>query len=255
MQSGEGGAVPTSSSGPSLGCALRDAGADFFYNSWRVVPLNVVWGIVFLVALAATIAIHPVAGLLVVTVTAIPLAGLARLGGQATRGLDVNFSDSWEPIRQRPRAVVLAGVGFTLAVTVFTLNLIAGFAVGNALGWAFATAAGWGIVTTIGLGFTFWPLLTDPERDTAPSREIARLAALLVVAHPFRIAALSAVLVVLLAASTVAFAALISVSVGYAMLAAARYVLPAADRLEARLVAIGRIPPLRVATDPDEGDE
>jgi hypothetical protein len=247
--------VPTSLGGPSLGGALRAAGADFFYNSWRVVPLNVVWGIAFLVALAATIAVHPVAGMLVVIVTAIPLAGLARLGGRATRGLDVNFSDAWEPIRQRPRAVLLAGLGFPLALTLFTVNVLFGFAMGNAIGWAFATAAGWGLVTTVGLGFTFWPLLADPERDTAASRDIVRLSGLLVLAHPFRIAALSAVLVVLLAASTVAFAALISVSVGYAMLVAARYVPPAADRLEARLVAVGRLAPLRVPTDPDEGDE
>jgi hypothetical protein len=251
MRSGQGG-VDAPPGGPSLAGALRAAGGDFFYNSWRVVPLNVVWGIAFLVALAATVLVNPVVGLVAVVITAIPLAGLARLGGRATRGMDVNFSDGWEPVRMRPRAVLLAGVAFALSFVLFTVNLLMGFALGNAIGWAFATAAGWGLVTAVGLGFTFWPLLTDPERDTAPSIGIARLAGLLVLAHPFRIGALSLALAVLLAASTVAFAALVSVSVGYAMLVAARYVLPAADRLEARLVATGRMAPLRVVPDADE---
>jgi hypothetical protein len=252
---GGGPAVADVAAGPSLGGALRLGATDFFFNSWRIVPLNVLWGVVFLVALGLAVFVHPLAALPVLVLTAIPLAGLARLGSRATRGVSVDFADAWQPIRARPRAVLVAGTGFVLAMVILTLNLLFGFALGNALGWAFATAAGWGLVTAISLGFTVWPLLTDPERDTAPSPAIVRLAGLLVLAHPFRIAALALILGVLLVISAVALAALVSVSVGFAMLVAARYVLPAADRLEARLVALGRLAPLRVPTDPDEGDE
>jgi hypothetical protein len=238
--------------GPSLVGALRAAAGDFFYNSWRVVPLNVLWGVLFLVALGLAILVHPLAAVPVLVPTAIPLAGLARFGGRATRGMGIDFGAAWEPIRARPRAVLVAGLAFVLAVALFTLNLLAGFALGHALGWAFATAAAWGLLTTIGLGYAFWPLLTDPQRDTAGSMAIARLAGLLVLAHPFRIAGLTVVLTALLAVSTVAFAALVSVSVGFAMLVAARYVLPAADRLEARLVALDRLEPLRVEPEEDE---
>ena len=66
-------------------------------------------------------------------------------------------------------------------------------------------------------------------------RERVRLAGLLVLAHPGRMGALSALLVVVLAVSTVIVAAVLTVSVGFAALVACRYVLPAADRLEARL--------------------
>ena len=62
-----------------------------------------------------------------------------------------------------------------------------------------------------------------------------RLAALLAFAHPVRLGALALVLLVILAASTVVFAALVTVSVALCAFIACRYVLPAADRLEARL--------------------
>ena len=238
--------------GPSLGGALRLGATDFFFNSWRIVPLNVLWGVVFLIALGLAVFVHPLAALTVLILTAIPLAGLARLGSRATRGVSVDFADAWEPIRARPRAVLVAGTGFVVVIVILTLNLIFGFALGNALGWAFATAAGWGLVTAISLGFTLWPLLTDPERDTAPSRAIVRLAGLLVLAHPFRIAALALILGVLLVISAVALAALVSVSVGFVMLVAARYVLPAADRLEARLVDLGRLEAMRVPIELDD---
>ena len=157
-------------------------------------PLNVVWGVLLMLALGLVVSRYPLGALALVVVTAIPLAGLARLAGRATRGLDVNLSDGWEPIRTRPRAVMIAGAGFMVATVILTLNLLAGFALGNAVGGAFATAAGWGLVTAVSLGFAFWTLLTDPKRDTASGREIARLAALLVLAYPFRIGALAVIL-------------------------------------------------------------
>ena len=240
------------SSGPSLGGAVRAAVTDFFFNSWRVVPLNVAWGVVFLLALGLGVLVHPLLGLVALCLTAVPLAGLARLAARATRGLGVNLSDAAQPIRARPVAVLLAGVAFVASFAMLTVNLVAGFALGNALGWAFATAAGWGLATGACVACTFWPLLADPERDGASAPAVAKLAAVLVLAHPFRIGVLAVLLVVLLAVSTVAFAALVSVSVAFALLVAARYVLPAADRLEARMVELGRMAPLRIPSDVED---
>jgi hypothetical protein len=55
---------------------------------------------------------------------------------------------------------------------------------------------------------------------------------LLILAAPGRTALLALVLALLLAISTVAFAALLTISIAYANLVAARYLLPLADRLE-----------------------
>ena len=54
-----------------------------------------------------------------------------------------------------------------------------------------------------------------------------------------RLGALTLVLAVILAASTVVFAALLTVSVALCAFIACRYVLPAADRLEAQLARRG----------------
>jgi hypothetical protein len=58
---------------------------------------------------------------------------------------------------------------------------------------------------------------------------------MLALAHPVRMGSLAIVLAAVLAASTVVFAALLSVSVALCAFVTCRYVLPAADRLEARL--------------------
>jgi hypothetical protein len=54
--------------------------------------------------------------------------------------------------------------------------------------------------------------------------------------------ALTAVIVAVLAISTVFFAALFSISVAYVSLVATRYVLPAADRLEGRATKRQTVP-------------
>ncbi len=75
--------------------------------------------------------------------------------------------------------------------------------------------------------------------------------ALLAFAHPVRLGALTLVLALILAASTVVFAALVTVSVALCAFIACRYVLPAADRLEAQLAATGGTGAARRGADPD----
>jgi len=227
---------------PTLRGALRAAASDLYYHSIRVVPVNVLFAAIVLLGIATWAAWGPFAAAVPATLLAVPLAGLARLAANATRGADVNLSDALDPMRRRPAAVLLGGLGFTLAMLVLSVNVVTGLTAGNVVAFAIGTMAFWGIVATLALGFAFWPLLADPQREDRPSSEALRVAALLLVAHPLRIGALTIVLVATLLASMIAFAAIVTVSVGFVMLVAARYVLPASDRLEA---AIGRTPPSR----------
>jgi len=87
------------------------------------------------------------------------------------------------------------------------------------------------------VSIAFWPLLVDPARADRPLRERVQLAGLLVIAYPLRFAVLVGVLAVVGVASFVAFVALVTVSIAYSALVACRWVLPAADRLEAGLAS------------------
>jgi hypothetical protein len=95
--------------------------------------------------------------------------------------------------------------------------------------------AGWGLLAVAAYAVAAWPILTDPARDGMPARHRLRLAGLLLAAFPGRMAALAVLTGVILLFSTIAFAALLSISLSCVALVAARYVLPASDRLEARL--------------------
>ena len=224
---------------PSLGGALRAGASDLFFNSWRAVPVNLVVGAVLILAFVAWANAGLLAGAAVSVLVAPPLAGLFRLGGQATRGLDVNLSDAIDPMRESPVAVLLAGGAFAVATLMLSVNVVTGLLVGGILPWMVSTAAAWGLLAMLVFGFCYWPIAVDPARAGMRPIARARLAALLALAHPVRLAALALVLALILAASTVLFAALLTVSVALCAFIACRYVLPAADRLEAQLQATG----------------
>ena len=224
---------------PTLRGAIRAGASDLFYHSIRVVPANVVVGVGLIVAALAWVRVGPLPALLVLALLGVPLSGLAQLGANATRGRDVNLSDVLDPVRDRPVAVLAAGAGFTLAAFVLAVNVASGVLTGNAVAFALGTLAGWGLLGLFAVGYAFWPLLVDPERAGRPALEALRLAGLLLLAHPVRMVVLALLLTGVLLVSTILFASLLTVSVGFVLLVAARFVLPAADRLEA---ALGRTP-------------
>ena len=234
-------ADPPSASGatlpraPTLAGAVRAGLSDLFFNSWRAVPVNLVFGGVLLLALLASANAGFLAGAAVSVLLGPPLAGLFRLGGQATRGRDVRLSDALDPMREAPLAVLGSAAVFAGTVLVLATNVMTGLLVGGILPWMVSTLAAWGLLAALVLGFTWWPLATDPARAGTSQLARARLAAMLALAHPVRMGALAIVLAAVLAASTVVFAALLSISVALCAFVACRYVLPAADRLEARL--------------------
>jgi uncharacterized membrane protein YesL len=220
---------------PTLGRAIRAGATDLFFNSWRVVPVNLLFGVGLLAVLAVWVAVGSLAAATLASLLAYPIAGVFRLGAMATRSRDVNLSDVVDAWREGPGRIPLAGAAFSFTVLVLVTNLAGGLLTGGVLAWAFATAAFWGLFALLAFGFTFWPLAVDPRRIGVAWRDRVRLAALLLLAHPARMAGLTLALVTLLALSTVVFAAVLTFSLGACALVACRYVLPAADRLEARL--------------------
>jgi hypothetical protein len=227
-------AAPAERSGaPSLGGALRAALSDLYFHSWRLVPANVVWSVVMVVVLAASI-LAPV-GLAFLAVLGIPTAGLFRMSARIARGQAVSFWDSIAAWRVGVGSTLLVGGVLALVAVVLTVNLVSGILTQTLVGWAFATLAFWGLVASWLYAWTAWPILVDPRRAHWPARDRLRLAALLVLAHPVRIGAMGIFLLALLVASSVAIVAILTVSVAIAALVSARYVLPAADRLDARI--------------------
>lgn len=219
---------------PSLGRAFRAALQDGYYHSWRLVPANVLWSAVLLVITALILA-TPIA-IVLLPLLALPTAGMFRITTRIVRGETVSFWDAIDAWRRDVRSTLLVGTGFAAAAVVLASNVVLGLTSGSPLGWGLATFAGWGLVAAWILAWALWPILTDPRRADQPLGARLRLAALLVLAHPIRIALLAVVLGVLLAASAAAVVALAMISLAFAALVASRIVLPAADRLERRLL-------------------
>lgn len=224
-------------SGGGLRSAIRTAAFDFYYQSIRVVPANILWGLALLAVLAVATAGGPLVTLAVAPLLAIPYVGVVRLAALAARGRDVVLSDVSRAYREFGLPALGIGISITLAVALLASNIVVGATMGGLGGWVFATLAASGLLGIWVVGFPMWVLLVDPNRADRPLRDRLRLAVLLVLAAPGRMVTLGGLLLVVLLLSTVAFAALLTISVSYAALVAARYVLPLADRLEAWLVA------------------
>jgi hypothetical protein len=219
---------------PSLRAALRAAATDFYFHSWRLLPANILWAAVVLGILAAALLLPPL--ILLAPLAALPIAGIFRMATRIVRGESVSFWDGLDAWRGEVRPALALGTGLVVALVVLGFNVVSGLVSDGLLGWALATLAFWGLVAAWLYAWVAWPILLDPARVTSPARQRLRLAALLVLAHPLRVGALGLVLLVLCVASAVAMVPLLTVSVAFSALVSARYVLPAADRLEARLV-------------------
>jgi len=219
---------------PSIPHALRAAASDFFYNSWRLVPANIVWGVAF-IAIALLGISAPLLGLVLVPLLALPTVGLFRIAALIARGEAVSLSDGFSAWRRFGGPALATGLVVTVCAVVATWDLLAGLTSNSFVGWVLGTLAAWGLLVVSATTIAFWPLLVDPRRVDRPVRERLRLAGMVVVAYPLRIAALLLVLALVFVGGFVAFAALVTIAVAYSASVACRWVLPAADRLEARL--------------------
>ena len=211
--------------------ALRDASQD----ASRLVPANLVWALVA-VALGSLIAASRVA-LILLPVLAIPTAGVFRVAAGIVRGEPAAFGDAFGAWRTGAMQSVALGAALLVAVEVPAVNIVAALASGSPLGLASATLAGWMLLAVWAYAWVVWPLLADPRRADQSVRYRLRLAGLLLLAHPVRLAILAAALALFLAVSAITVVPLVTVSVSLAALAAGRAVLPASDALERRVSA------------------
>jgi len=83
-----------------------------------------------------------------------------------------------------------------------------------------------------------WPVLVDPNRAGSSVRRRLQVAALVAIGRPGRLLVVTALIVVILAVSTVLLAGIVLFGVGYSSLFATRWVLPTADAFEARYQAV-----------------
>jgi hypothetical protein len=223
----------------SLGSALRQAVTDFYFNSWRLAPANLVWGVGFIALLVA--GPLTVVGVAILVVLAVPLAGLHRMAALIARDEPVAFSDFVAGMRRYAGPAIAAAAGAAILAAVFTTNVVVGLGAGGPFGWFISALALWGDVALVMLLGVFWPVLVDPRREGLGLRRRFALAGLVVIGRPGRVAALTIVVAAILIVSTVLFAAILLVSVAYVALVSARYVLPMLDALEARMPE-GRLP-------------
>lgn len=226
--------APGPPAAPRLGGAVRGAAIDLYFNSWRLVPANLAWsvGFVAILTLAATASLL---ALLLLPLLALPTVGIYRMASLIVRGEPVALSDSFSAWRRFGGPALALGTALLVAGSMFAFNVVIGLLRSDVAGWSLATLAFWGLVIVAMVACVAWPILVDPRRETLDSRARVRLALVLILAHPVRFAALSLMLGLIVVVSTVGFAFLLTVSVSYVALVATRYVLPAADRLEARL--------------------
>ncbi len=232
--------MPSGPDTPTLRGALRAAAVDFYFNSMRLVSANVLWGALLVIILLTLIrAPGPLTAILFVFLV-LPTVGLYRLSALIVRGEFVAFSDGLQAQRRHLGVALAAGTTIAACAGVFVTNIILGITNPSILGWVVMTFAAWGLATLWVGTLAFWPLLVDPARTGRGARAAARLAALLVLAHPIRLAALGLVSGAVILVSTVAFVALLTIAVAFVSLVGCRYVLPAADRLEAALEAKGK---------------
>ena len=220
---------------PGIASAFRAAALDFYYQSIRLVPANVLWGVTLLAWLIFGVGAGPLIALAAAPLVAVPYVAIARLAALTVRGRDVVLSDALDGIRRFGLSAFVAGAIASLATAILASNIIIGVNLGGPIGWLLSTLAVTGLVAMWVYGIAFWVLLVDPDRDDRSALAKARLAAYLAVALPGRLSWLALLLFLLFVVSTVAVVALLTIAPAYALLVSGRYTLPLADRLEAWL--------------------
>jgi len=221
---------------------LREAASDLYYHSLRLVAGNLLWGVVLLATLWLGVTAPPL--LLIGGVALVPISiGLMRMATSVVREGHTVMSDFGAAFRPRAWRHLALGIGQLMLLVVAAVDLLIGVQLGGMLGTFLAMSAIYMLFAVWGLGVTCWPVLLDPLRDDEPIRQKLRLGVAVALTGPVRLTGVALLLIAFLAVSTILAALLLTVAVAFVFLAAARYVLPAADRLEGRAT---------VETDDDE---
>jgi hypothetical protein len=220
---------------PRLGAAIRAAFTDYYFNSMRLVPANVVWGAGAIMAVAV-IFVWPIGGLVLLAALALPTAGIFRLSARIVRGdPTAGFGDIAWPYRHSTGWLLALGACVVIGGLVLATNVVNGLVDATPLGLVLSTLAAWGLVGLWCAAIVMWPLAVDPNRADRSVRDRLRLAGAVLLVHPVRFATLGLVVAVLAIASAILMVAILTVSVSFIALVACRIVYPVADRIEAGL--------------------
>lgn len=224
----------TAPAAPTLAGAMRSALTDFYFNSGRLVQVNVLWGAgVVLIVLAALV--WPFGALVLTPLLAIPTAAIFRVAAAIVRNdRAVSVREALAATRADARPTLLLGLAFVALVVILGSNLVVGLTRSEPVGWVIGTFAAWGLITLWCGALVAWPLMVDPHHAEWPTSGRLRLAGALLLAHPVRFGGLGAVVAVIVVVSAILAAVLLTTAVAYIALVACRYVFPAADRQQGR---------------------
>src|SRR5215210_2047908 len=219
---------------PSLPRVLAAAGRDLYEQAARLIPANLLWGIAAFAWASLLLVLPPLVVVVAAPLLVLPLVAVFRLATCIARGRQVALSDALWAIPTYAAPALLLGTGVSLAVLAFGIWVVIGIGLGGFVGGGIATLGGWGVVGTGLVAVTFLPLIVDPVREPQSLRTKLRVVGLVILASPGRSAAFGIAVAVILVVSTLAFPALLSMSLAYCACVAARSVLPIADRLDTR---------------------
>jgi len=220
---------------PRLTDVVRSALTDFYFNSGRLVPANVVWGAGAFFVLVVGL-IWPLGALLLSPLLVFPTARIFRVAALIVRDdTDPARRDLSGASRMDARPILLLGLASVAAAIILGSNLAVGLSGGEPLGWMIGTFAAWGLILLWCGAIVAWPLIVDPLRAGRPVAERLRLAGTLVLAHPARFAGLGALVAVIAVVSAILTMALLTISLSFIALVACRHVYPVADGLETHL--------------------
>ena len=203
------------------GVALRLAARDLYANSWRLVPLNALFGAILVAAVVVAI---PVPALGALVVLAGPVAAalahcavtLARTGNLAVADVVAGLRTHWR------RGLLLAALG---SAFVLLAVLAIHFYAGSALAWPLAFVVFYlGVCLGVFQAILWVLAIAEPER---PLREAAARALDVIVRRPRATALLGlALLVVNVFGFAVAVMPFLTLTVAYSFVAVAHFALP-----------------------------
>ena len=224
---------------PRIGSVVRAALSDFYFNSGPLVGANALWGVAVVGVLLVWLMSPPLA-LLLTPLLAFPTVGVFRVAARIVRNDGhIWFGDALAAFRDYAKPALLLGLALVAGALVLGTNAVVGLSGSEPAGWFVGTIASWSLIVLWCAAIVAWPLLVDPVRADRSLGTRLRLAGLLLLANPGRLALLGLLVAVIATVSTILLAAILTISLSFIALITCRYVYAVADRVEARSLGPG----------------
>ena len=211
--------------------AFQPALRDLYFGSVRLLPANIIWGVVLLALAWIAFSGGLWIAVFLAPLLGVPTVGLYRLAVSTSRGDEPRFADAFVAMRERLVPALSVAALTIWAAVLLGINIGLGLGTGSLPGFVFAIVSGWGLIAVAAFTAVVGPILADPDRRRAPVRGTLRLGAFLVLAVPIRVMSLAIVAVLLFFASTWLLVLVLAVTAAYVALLCCRVVLPEVDRV------------------------